>query len=296
MGKSLFAFALAGVAAGDDVCCYMGCSQKPASCNPVGQYCSLSSDNCVNNCAGEWCPDSPSPPSPTPTPPPPTPTPSGATYCPDPSNDFFAEYGNVQWSSSGWTIYGNARVSSKASLNLVGGFLEFDMELSGAHGGVNNNLYATFPQGGNQGIGSYCDSGGSCSTCCAEMDFTENNGHCFQATTWHTARDGSDHDGTAHTGSIGTSVHIRADWTTSNSLSVSVDGRLSSGDGFSDVMAAYGAVLYSSQWTGWVPGSCSGDGDLAASSFTVSNLRIQGSVVQGPEPTKCSGNYSVSVV
>merc|ERR1712136_560795 len=146
-----------GVAAGDDVCCYMGCSQKPASCNPVGHYCSLSSDNCVNNCAGEWCPDSPPPPSPTPTPPPPTPTPSGATYCPDPSNDFFAEYGNVQWSSSGWTIYGNARVSSKASLNLVGGFLEFDMELSGAHGGVNNNLYATFPQGGNQGIGSYCD-------------------------------------------------------------------------------------------------------------------------------------------
>merc|ERR1711871_1759983 len=48
-------------------------------------------------------------------------------------------------------------------------------------------------------------------------------------------------------------------------------------------------VLYSSQWTGWVPGNCGGDGNLAASSFGVLNLRIQASVVQGPEPTKCSG-------
>ena len=144
--------------------------------------------------------------SPTPIPPPPTPTSSGATFCPEPSNDFFAEYGTVQRSSSGWTIYGNARVSSKASLNLVGEFLKFDREFSIAHGGVNNNLYATFPQKGNKGIGSFYVSGGSCSTYCAEMDFTVNNGHCFQATTWDTARDESDHDGTAHTGSIGTST------------------------------------------------------------------------------------------
>ena len=39
---------------------------------------------------------------------------------PEPSNVFFAEYGTVQWFSSGWTFYSNARVSSKASLNLVG--------------------------------------------------------------------------------------------------------------------------------------------------------------------------------
>ena len=38
---------------------------------------------------------------------------------PEPSDDFFAEYGTVQWSSNEWTIYGSARVSSKASLNLV---------------------------------------------------------------------------------------------------------------------------------------------------------------------------------
>ena len=76
-------------------------------------------------------------------------------------------------------------------------------------------------------MGSCCDSCGSCSICRAEMDFTENNGDCFQATTWHNARDGSDHDGEAHAGSIGNNVNIRADWTSSNSFSVSEDGPIS---------------------------------------------------------------------
>merc|ERR1711972_939943 len=52
--------------------------------------------------------------------------------------------------------------------------------------------------------------------------------------------------------------------------------------------AQYGAVLYSSQWVGWVPGSCGGDGNLQASSFSVSNLKITGKVVQGPEPHRCT--------
>ena len=46
----------------------------------------------------------------------------------------------------------------------------------------------------------------------AELDFPENSCHCFQASTWHTARDGSDYDGTAHTSYFGICVHIRADW------------------------------------------------------------------------------------
>ena len=45
---------------------------------------------------------------------------------------------------SGWTICGNARVSSKASLNLVGRFLNFDMELPVAARKNENNLLATF--------------------------------------------------------------------------------------------------------------------------------------------------------
>ena len=38
----------------------------------------------------------------------------------------------------------------------------------------------------------------------------------LRASTWHTARDWNDSDGTAHTGSIGTCVHFRADWTASS--------------------------------------------------------------------------------
>merc|ERR1739845_185961 len=53
-------------------------------------------------------------------------------------------------------------------------------------------------------------------------------------------------------------------------------------------MTSRGAVLYSSQWTGWVPGSCGGDGNLGASTFSVSNLKIEGKVIQGSEPRRCA--------
>merc|ERR1712137_1116843 len=50
-----------------------------------------------------------------------------------------------------------------------------------------------------------------------------------------------------------------------------------------------GAVIYSSEWVGWVPVDDCGtsSGDLYGSSFSVSNLVISGSVVQGPEPARC---------
>lgn len=67
-----------------------------------------------------------------------------------------------------------------------------------------------------------------------------------------------------------------------------------SGNDWGIVKSTYeskGAVIYSSQWTGaWVPAdSCGGGpGDLDGSHFSISNLQISGSVVQGPEPQKCS--------
>merc|ERR1712061_614279 len=74
-----------------------------------------------------------------------------------------------------------------------------------------------------------------------------------------------------------------------DTLTVMVDGHQISGAGNpGNEMKSRGAVLYSSQWTGWVPGSCGGDGNLGASSFSVSNVRIQGKVIQGPEPTRCA--------
>merc|ERR1712050_243876 len=229
-------------------------------------------------CFGCCCGSSPSPPSPTPGP-------SGhATYCLS-ASDLNVDYGSPQLHSNGWTINGGGRVSSKASFNFAGGFIEFDMDLSNAHGNVNNNFYLTYPQDGH----SYCDSGGSCTSCCAEFDLTENNGNCFQATTWHSDRSGGDHDGKAQTGGLSSKVHIKAAWNADGTqASVDVGSNVHSGEGFQDVMSQYGAVFYSSQWTGWVPGSCGGDGNLGASSFSVSNVRIQGKVVQGPEPTRCA--------
>jgi hypothetical protein len=52
-------------------------------------------------------------------------------------------------------------------------------------------------------------------------------------------------------------------------------------------MKTYGAVIYSSQWQGWVPGDC-GSGDLGSSQYTIKNLKITGRVVQGPEPRLCN--------
>lgn len=166
--------------------------------------------------------------------------------------------------------------------------MEFDMELSGAHGGVNNNVYVTFPSV----VGHYCDSGGTGG--CAELDFAENNGNCESATTFHTDPSGGDKDGTQYTGAIGKSVHVRAEWDQGgDTLSVTVNGNHYSGKGMGDQLKQHGAVLYSSQWTGWVPGNCGGDGNLGASSFSVSNLKIQGTVVQGPEPKRCGGESQV---
>lgn len=174
-------------------------------------------------------------------------------------------------------------MSSKASYNLAGGSVEFDMDLSKAHGKVNNNVYATFPKDGH----SYCDSGGAAHGC-AEFDWTENNGNCRQATTWHSNRDGKDHGGKQYQGSLGKDAHVKVTWSDDASTShVSIAGHTYEGEGFADVMEKYGLVIYSSQWKGWVPGSCGGDGNLDASTFEVKNLRIVGSVVQGPEPEKC---------
>merc|ERR1712151_212851 len=91
----------------------------------------------------------------------------------------------------------------------------------------------------------------------------------------------------------GNQIHVKATWDASgNNLDIDVNGHHWSGNGMADVMRQHGAVLYSSQWTGWVPGNCGGDGNLDASSFSVSNLRIKGAVVNGPQPRLCSARLA----
>jgi hypothetical protein len=54
-----------------------------------------------------------------------------------------------------------------------------------------------------------------------------------------------------------------------------------------------GAVIYSSMWVGWTctcnkPCGGNQNGNLDGSSYSIKNLKITGSIVQGPMATKCS--------
>jgi len=182
-------------------------------------------------------------------------------------------------------------VSSKASFDFSGGGAEWDFDLSGAHGSVNNNFYVTYPWEENCGISCYCDSGGnhdSQGRGCAELDWTENNGNCYQATTWHDPEDGSDLGGYGGNGGIGAQIHGSAKYSSDGkNLNVQIGGNSYNGNGQDHAMKTYGAVIYSSQWQGWVPGDCGG-GDLGSSVATIKNLKITGRVVQGPEPRRCN--------
>lgn len=197
---------------------------------------------------------------------------------------------------------GGGGVHSKVTWNLNGGYIEFDMDTSRAQGGVNNNFYTTSPnqvQGKNE-----CDIQGQGKPSCMEMDIIEMNGNCLAQTTVHTwpnKNGGCDRNGCASKQRVSGRFHIKAKFSSDGWMSVEINGK--SNDQYSpspsgackqnvvSTMNSHGAQIQSSQWTGWVPGAdqCPGGGNLGASSFTISNVIVKGSVVQGPEPKKCSG-------
>jgi len=202
---------------------------------------------------------------------------------------------------NGWTIHGGGGVHSKVTWNLNGGFVEFDMDTSNAKGGVNTNLYTTSPdqvQGTND-----CDIQGQGKPSCMEMDIIEMNGNCLGQTTVHTWPNHNgdcDRDGCAATKRVSGKFHVKAEFSTDGWMTVQFNGQKNDGYNPSpsaackanvvENMNTHGAQIQSSQWVGWVPGGnqCPGGGDLGGSSFTVSNLVVKGTVVQGPEPKKCS--------
>ena len=107
-----------------------------------------------------------------------------ALYCPGNNNDMNddstgSEGNSVQFINNGWTIKGDARVSSKTSWNLLGGFIEFDMDVSRVSPQVNTNLYTSSPSIPNCGSDCYCDIQKSPSgkPSCMELDIIENNGN-----------------------------------------------------------------------------------------------------------------------
>jgi hypothetical protein len=220
-------------------------------------------------------------------------------------------YGSPQLQDGGWTIHGNGGAATKAAYNLLGGFVEFDVDFSGVTPGVNANIYTISPSIGGGGYegGNYCDGATNDKPWCLEVDWIETNGNCGGATTLHT-KPGDGPDGCTAWGCRASyhyngkaSFHMRIEhgpdgtWTTIRDGQVINAGSLSPAPGGFDwgvIKSAYeskGAVIYSSEWEGWVPvEDCGTHGDLGASHFTISNLRIKGSIVQGPSPRVCSAS------
>lgn len=212
--------------------------------------------------------------------------------------------------NQGWTIAGGGGVASRTSFNLLGGYVEFDLDVSDVQAMVNANLYSISPQLRHESFNKstdYCDGASLGERWCVEMDWIESNGGCGGATTIHTI-EGSEAEGcTAHPGCQVTyhygakRFHMRVDYDESGRWLVTRDGQRV--DGLSPapddatwgtVRGAYasrGAVLYSSQWVGWVPlADCGSEqGSLDQSVFRVSNLVVSGAVVQGPRPNLCEG-------
>jgi hypothetical protein len=282
---------------------YNGAGQKVGTCYLKSACPSM--QGCGTCTAGTATPAAPTPPPtppvptpPTPAPPTPPPAPGATLYCPG-AADWSAEYGNVALNGTGWSIHGGGRVASKAAFNLLGGFVEFDMDTRGALTGVNNNFYLTSPT--KAAFPAYCDI--QQTPGCLEMDIVENNGNCVAQTTWHTTpigRGNCDRGGCEGQKYItgGGRFHIKAAFSADGWMTVTMDGGEiavsnptpnDDAKGYvRDTLGSLGGQIHSSQWTGWVPGgNCPGGGSLDNSVFGVYNVRIMGAVVQGGEPARC---------
>ncbi len=234
----------------------------------------------------------------------------GATgvFCPS-AYDLIVAYGSANLYDGGWYIQGGGAAATKAAFNLINGYVEYDIDFSGTHTGVNANIYTISPKnipsyGFSQN--NYCDGAKSGSQWCTEVDWVETNGNCGAATTLHT-REGTGNNGCTAWGCKAeyyyngrSTFHMRIEYKNDGSWTTIHDGKNIGPYDLNPTPQSYdwqvlansysssGAVIYSSQWTGWVPlDNCGTSGDLGSSHFSVKNLRISGSVVQGPVPRSC---------
>lgn len=217
----------------------------------------------------------------------------------------------------GWQVRGGGGVATKSAFNLLGGYVEYDIDFSQTRVGVNANIYTVSPRfsGGSFNNGDYCDGAATGSKWCLEVDWVESNGNCGGATTLHTIEGGGNNGCTAwgcrsdyhYNGR--SKFHMRLEYGQDGTWTTFRDGQkiapynMNPQPSANDRMILQsfynklGAVIYSSQWTGWVPVSdCgSGPGDLGSSSYSVSNLVIAGKVVQGPVPRLCTQSDAVNL-
>lgn len=225
--------------------------------------------------------------------------------------------GTVTVRDQGFTVHGNGGVASKATFNLLGGYVEFDVDVSNVQVGVNANLYAIAPSGlGDAGFtdndAQYCDGAINDRKNCIELDWFESNGNCAGASTLHTVMGEGNSGNPCNSWGCrthwyyngGTQFHMRIEYGTDGSQTAYNNGAVMGGfnpaPGGSDwniirqEMESKGVLIYGSEWTGWVPvEDCGTSGCLECSSYSISNIVVQGSVVQGPIPRTCGSSIAV---
>ena len=261
--------------------------------------------NCLHDdgtcCWGCCCGSTPTPPTPG----------TLSVYCPS-ANDLIG-FGNPQIYDQGWTLTGAGAVGTKTTFNLLGGSVEFDFDVTNARKGVNSNIYTISPTGVSSSgyvSSNYCDgSKPAGNDWCVEVDWIESNGNCGGQSTLH------DIPGTGNNGCTAwgcassyhyngrTSFHMKITYDNNGVWTTYRDGQeiapnnlhpTPSGKDWATVKQYYeerGALIYSSQWVGWVPLDDCGTtgGDVSKSTYSVRNLRITGIVKQGPTPRLCGG-------
>lgn len=224
-------------------------------------------------------------------------------YCPDASS--YDIGGGASWNGNGWTVRGSGGVHGLTSFNLLGGYVEFDVDNSGSQWGVNNNFYTISPDHAYTNYNDYCDGQGPDASSplgiyCMEQDIYEANGGYNLATTWHTwfnHNGGCDQGGCGAALSLGGKFHVKAEFGTDGWMHTYFNGNEitnfspypsdNARESVRDTMSRVGVAFQSSQWTGWVPGSDATTGDLDNSVFSITNVKVSGSVLMGPQPTKC---------
>jgi len=227
---------------------------------------------------------------------------SGETYCPT-LGDFDIAWGSVSGEGNGWRVDGEGGVHGRTSWNLLGGYIEFDMDVCGAQTGVNNNFYTISPQGGPSS--GYCDIQTNDSPICMELDIIENNGKCLGQSTWHVwgNKDGGcDQNGCYGQYHLddGCQFHMRTEFGEDGSITQYRNGQVIQVNGgpsdneknqIKQNMEDTGAAIASTQWTGWVPddGSC-GWGDSNGAQFAVTNVVVHAprGIKYGPAPPTCA--------
>jgi len=230
-------------------------------------------------------------------------------YCPS-KNDLQVAYASntstPEINDGGWTINGGGGASSKSSFNVLSGWISYSVNFDGTPTGVNANIYSISPKFSGSTFNpktDYCD--GNNANFCVEIDFIESNGNCGGQTTLHDVP-GTGSSPNCNGWGCATSYHYGGSASFSMNVSFDASGKWTTvrngqtlpalspapqqldWDNVANSMKSHGALIYSSQWVGWVPLSdCGETGDLNKAKMTISNLRVYGDVVQGPTPTKC---------